>query len=139
MAKWIIVVDDDMSNLKIAGHILSKNQMRVTCLKSGKALINYIGEGNRPDLILLDIMMPEMDGFETLTRLREKEKELDIEEIPVIFLTATDDEESENYYIYLRSIIEMQLEHVKELSEKEEQTQRLKSSIDSIASKIKKD
>lgn len=88
MAKWIIVVDDDMSNLKIAGHILSKNQMRVTCLKSGKALINYIGEGNRPDLILLDIMMPEMDGFETLTRLREKEKELDIEEIPVIFLTA---------------------------------------------------
>ena len=88
MAKWIIVVDDDMSNLKIAGHILSKNQMRVTCLKSGKALINYIGEGNKPDLILLDIMMPEMDGFETLSRLREKEKEMDIEEIPVIFLTA---------------------------------------------------
>lgn len=52
---------------------------------------------------------------------------------------SLDDEESEDYYIYLRSIIEMQLEHVKELSEKEEQTQRLKSSIDSIASKIKKD
>lgn len=91
MADWVIVVDDDMANLKMAGHILSKNHMRVTALKSGKALLDYIGE-NQPDLILLDILMPDMDGFETLEKLRELEGGKDI---PVIFLTANEDEESE--------------------------------------------
>ena len=88
MAKWIMVVDDDTANLKAAGSILSKNNMRVTALKSGRALLNYITENGAPDLVLLDIMMPEMDGFETLEKLRELEKTLDIHEIPVIFLTA---------------------------------------------------
>ena len=88
MAKWIMVVDDDTANLKAAGSILSKNNMRVTALKSGRALLNYITENGAPDLVLLDIMMPEMDGFETLEKLRELEKNLEIHEIPVIFLTA---------------------------------------------------
>ena len=93
MADWVIVVDDDVMNLKIAGNILSKNNMRVTALKSGQALLDYIRENETPDLILLDIKMPEMDGFETLKKLREQENGKD--EIPVIFLTANDDEESE--------------------------------------------
>lgn len=91
MADWVIVVDDDVANLKMAGHILSKNNMRVTALKSGKALLDYMKE-NQPDLILLDILMPDMDGFETLQKLREQETG---KEIPVIFLTANEDEESE--------------------------------------------
>lgn len=91
MADWVIVVDDDTSNLKMAGRILSKANMRVTALKSGRALLDYIAENGAPDLVLLDLMMPEMDGFETLVRLREQEKE----DIPVIFLTADENEESE--------------------------------------------
>ncbi|MBR1740329.1 MAG: response regulator [Lachnospiraceae bacterium] len=91
MADWVIVVDDDVANLKMAGHILSRNNMRVTALKSGKALLEYIG-ANQPDLILLDILMPEMDGFETMEKLRASETG---KEIPVIFLTANEDEESE--------------------------------------------
>ena len=93
MADWVVVVDDDIMNLKMAGHILSKNNMRVTALKSGQALLDYIKENETPDLILLDINMPEMDGFETLKMLREQEAGQ--EEIPVIFLTANDDEDSE--------------------------------------------
>lgn len=93
MADWVIVVDDDTLNLKMAGHILSKNNMRVTALKSGQALLDYLKENETPDLILLDIKMPGMDGFETLRKLREQEKGND--EIPVIFLTANEDEESE--------------------------------------------
>lgn len=93
MADWVVVVDDDIMNLKMAGHILSKNNMRVTALKSGQALLDYIKENETPDLILLDINMPEMDGFETLKALRELEAGQ--EEIPVIFLTANDDENSE--------------------------------------------
>ena len=52
---WVIVVDDDISNLKIAGTILSDNDMRVTALNSGTSLLEYIKAGNTPDIILLDI------------------------------------------------------------------------------------
>ncbi|SNU06859.1 diguanylate cyclase (GGDEF) domain-containing protein [Lachnospiraceae bacterium] len=95
MADWVVVVDDDSTNLKMAGHILSKHNKRVTALKSGRALLDYI-QGNVPDIILLDINMPEMDGFETLQRLRDQEKLLQMEEIPVIFLTAEDDISTES-------------------------------------------
>ena len=95
MAKWIIVVDDDTSNLKIAGHILSKNNMRVTALKSGKAFLDYVGTNGLPDLVLLDIKMPEMDGFETLSKLREFEVKNGLMKTPVIFLTADEDADTE--------------------------------------------
>ncbi len=93
MADWVIVVDDDVTNLKMAGHILSRNGMRVSALRSGQALLDYLSANNEPDLILLDIKMPGMDGFETLRKLREQEA--GAEEIPVIFLTADDNEGSE--------------------------------------------
>ena len=92
MADWIIVVDDDVTNLKMAGHILSKHNMRVTALKSGMSLLEYLKE-NRPDLILLDIKMPGLDGFETMERL--KKMMTPGGEIPVIFLTADENRESE--------------------------------------------
>ena len=88
MAKWIMVVDDDTANLKMAGHILSRNNMRVTALKSGQALLDYILEKGFPDLILLDIKMPGLDGFQTFRLLREYEKSVNADETPVIFLTA---------------------------------------------------
>ena len=88
MAKWVMVVDDDTANLKMAGHILSRNSMRVTALKSGHALLEYLPEKGFPDLILLDIKMPGIDGFETLKLLREYEKSVNAEATPVIFLTA---------------------------------------------------
>ena len=95
MAKWIIVVDDDTANLKIAGHILSKKNMRVTALKSGKSFLEYIDGNGMPDLVLLDIMMPEMDGFETLVKLRELETRKGLMKTPVIFLTADEDVDTE--------------------------------------------
>jgi putative two-component system response regulator len=96
---WIVIVDDDTSNLLQAGKILSNHNMRVTALKSGSALLNYV-RNNKPDLILLDIRMSEMDGFETLRRLRAQQSPED-EEIPVIFLTGNDTPESETYGLQL--------------------------------------
>lgn len=96
MTKWIIVVDDDTANLQMAGHILSKNNMRVTALKSGRLLLDYVKEKGIPDLILLDIKMPDMDGFETLKLLRAMEKEKGIAETPVIFLTADEESSTES-------------------------------------------
>ena len=94
MAKWIIVVDDDTANLKMAGHILSKNNMRVTALKSGSSFLEYVNENGLPDLVLLDIKMPVMDGFETL-RLRQIENQKGLMKTPVIFLTADEDVDTE--------------------------------------------
>lgn len=91
MAYWVIVVDDDAANLQVAGSILSKASMRVTALKSGQKLLEYVQEKGEPDLILLDINMPEMDGFETMKRLREQGND----EVPVIFLTADENEQTE--------------------------------------------
>jgi len=95
MAKWIMVVDDDTTNLQMAGHILSKNNMRVTALKSGKALLDYVDSKGVPDLILLDIKMPELDGFETLKLFRELEEKKGLPSTPVIFLTADEDTSTE--------------------------------------------
>ena len=89
---WVVVVDDDVANLKMAGLILSRQHMRVTALKSGRALLEYI-RSNSPDVILLDVRMPEMDGFETMRLL--KQEMAPGQEIPVIFLTADDNAESE--------------------------------------------
>ena len=93
--KWIAIVDDDITNLNIAGQILSKNKMRVSAMKSGTALLRFMQE-NRPDLILLDIAMPVLDGFETLKRLREQEETLGLQKTPVIFLTADQDTATES-------------------------------------------
>ncbi|MCR4759971.1 MAG: response regulator, partial [Oscillospiraceae bacterium] len=93
--KWIAIVDDDMTNLNIAGQILSKNQMRVSIMKSGTALLKFM-QTNSPDLILLDIAMPVMDGFETLQRLRGLEETMGRSKTPVIFLTADQDTATES-------------------------------------------
>lgn len=91
MADWVLVVDDDPSNLRMASHILSGQQMRVSCLKSGNDALKFLQE-NRPDLILLDIHMPGMDGYETLYAVQSDPHTAGI---PVIFLTADDDSGAE--------------------------------------------
>lgn len=89
---WVLVIDDDAMNLKIASRILGGENMRVSCLKSGEETLSFLA-GNRPDLILLDVHMPGMDGFETIAAIRENTETADI---PVIFLTADDDSDTES-------------------------------------------
>lgn len=91
MSDWILVIDDDISNLRMASRILCAEEMRVSCLKSGEEAIKFL-QDNRPDLILLDVHMPGMDGFETLAAVRKNKATADI---PVIFLTADDDTNTE--------------------------------------------
>ena len=91
MSDWILVVDDDTSNLKMANRILSGENLRVSCLKSGEDATKFLQE-NRPDLILLDVHMPGMNGFDTIAAIRENKETADI---PVIFLTADDDSNTE--------------------------------------------
>lgn len=83
MKNIILVVDDDKTNLALAQKILG-SQYRIAASTSGAAALKYL-ESHRPDLILLDINMPEMDGFEVMECLRS---DVNTELIPVIFLTA---------------------------------------------------
>lgn len=89
----ILVVDDTAQNLIILGELL-KPLYRVRAANSGSRALQAAASEPRPDLILLDVMMPDMDGHEVLRRLRADSQTRDI---PVIFVTAmsgTEDERS---------------------------------------------
>ena len=90
----IAVVDDDRFNLMSAKSILEKRGYETVFFRSGQELLTDLEENRDwPGLILLDVRMPGMDGFETMRRLRHT---IDREErIPVIFLTGVDDPEVE--------------------------------------------
>ncbi len=90
MKNIILVVDDDKTNLTLAQKILL-SQYRIAATNSGKAALKYL-EHNHPDLILLDINMPDMDGFEVMEQIRSDARTADI---PIIFLTADDKADTE--------------------------------------------
>lgn len=80
----ILVVDDTEDNLDLLEFALKRKPVQMLRANSGKECLQVAAE-HHPDVILLDIQMPEMDGFETLKHLRASKKTADI---PVIFLTA---------------------------------------------------
>ncbi|MFS2136597.1 response regulator [Duganella sp. Dugasp56] len=82
----VLVVDDIATNIKVIAGMLAEDGYGVKVAISGKKALE-ITPVHRPDLILLDIMMPEMDGFEVCRRLKADPATADI---PVIFLTAKD-------------------------------------------------
>ena len=84
--KTIIVVDDDPDVPIIVKGILNSEPYKVQCVSSGEELFFQL-QGGRPDLILLDVKMPEMDGFEALKRLKAAPE---TSSIPVILLTGKD-------------------------------------------------
>ncbi len=89
----ILIVDDQPENLEILSGVL-KPHFQVRAARSGAQALRAAGTEPRPDLILLDIMMPEMDGFAVLARLRENPSTC---HIPVIFVTALDAPKDEQH------------------------------------------
>ena len=94
MTKWIAVADDDITTLKVAGRILNNNNLRISAMNSGMALLSFLKE-NKPDLILIDADMIGMNGVDTLKLMREQEKKKGTKATPVIMLKSQDDTESE--------------------------------------------
>ncbi len=94
MSYRIVVVDDDLLSLKSAKALLDDQDMLVSCLRSGKDLLKYL-EKNTPDIILLDILMPDMDGFETYRAVRDYEEKEKKPPTPIIFLTGENNSEVE--------------------------------------------
>ncbi len=80
----ILIVDDVLMNLQITAQILKEEGYKFSLAQDGKSALNLL-ENETPDLILLDIMMPEMDGLEVCRIIKKDER---LKEIPVIFITA---------------------------------------------------
>jgi signal transduction histidine kinase len=80
----ILIVDDTPTNLKVLFTVLNQSGFKVSIAKSGESALEKVKEA-LPDLILLDVMMPGIDGFETCRRLKASLKTKDI---PVIFMTV---------------------------------------------------
>lgn len=81
---FILIVDDSLANLQVLGTMLKDNGFNVVAAKNGFEALDFVKK-KQPDLILLDIMMPEMDGFETCMKLKQKDA---TKNIPIIFITA---------------------------------------------------
>jgi len=86
----IMVIDDTPANLKLLEEMLRGRGYRVMQFPRGAMALKAAAK-NPPDLILLDIMMPEMDGFEVCRRLKAEER---LKEIPVLFISSLDDTDS---------------------------------------------
>ncbi|MFW5974914.1 MAG: response regulator, partial [Bacteroidota bacterium] len=84
--KHILLADDDMRNLFALSSVLESHGMKITMARNGKEALKKLEAARPPvDLVLMDIMMPEMDGYEAIRRIRKMEK---FEDLPVIALTA---------------------------------------------------
>ena len=86
----ILIVDDDAAGREVLVSILEADGYELVLAENGFQAIE-LAHAIQPDIILLDVMMPGMDGFETCRRIRSKK---DIAEVPILFLTALDDRQS---------------------------------------------
>ncbi|MDQ1300084.1 MAG: cyclic di-GMP phosphodiesterase, partial [Chloroflexota bacterium] len=89
--KCVLVVDDTPANIAVVSGVL-KDLYRTKVATSGQRALGVARGNDRPDLILLDIMMPEMDGYAVCRELKADPATADI---PVIFLTAKTEVEDE--------------------------------------------
>ncbi len=88
----IVIVDDAEENLMIMKSVLA-TEYSLSLFTEAKAALDY-AISNPPDLILLDIMMPGIDGFETCRRIKASPK---LADVPVIFITSKNEDEYEEY------------------------------------------
>jgi DNA-binding response OmpR family regulator len=85
----ILIVDDSAENLKVVSYFLKEKNYKIAIATDGESALK-VAEKNDIDLILLDIMMPGIDGYEVCRRLKENNQ---TKNIPVIFLTARTESE----------------------------------------------
>ena len=81
---FILIVDDTPKNIQLLGTVLKNVGYKIIVASNGIQALGIL-EKIKPDLILLDVMMPDLDGYETCKRIKESEK---LKNIPVIFFNC---------------------------------------------------
>ena len=87
-AMKILLVDDSNVQL-LTTELQLKNEYEIATAKSGKEALEYLTRGNVPDLIILDILMPDMDGWETFGRIKAISL---LHSVPIFFLSSVNDQ-----------------------------------------------
>ena len=96
----VLIVDDEPANISLLNEVL-KTDYRIMVAKDGKRALLVAQSNPPPDLILLDIVMPELDGYEVLKRLKADE---DTKNIPIIFVTSKDKDEDETKGLEMEAV-----------------------------------
>ena len=81
----MLIVDDDMRNTFALSKVLEKTGMKIVLAENGQLALDLLQKEDDIDLVLMDIMMPVMDGYEAMRRIRKNERTA---EMPIIALTA---------------------------------------------------
>src|ERR1700728_1945978 len=98
----VLIVDDDADVRAIVKDTVEGVGMKAATAVNGRAALQWLEKNPRPALILLDLMMPEVDGFEFLETIR---KAKDMDEVPVVVLTAKELSEAERNFLAERSLL----------------------------------
>ena len=88
MENHILIVDDNLNNLRIAVDILMSEEYKISTARSGQEALSVLAKAP-VDLILLDINMPDMNGFEVTQQIKQNDK---LKDIPILFVTSHSDE-----------------------------------------------
>ncbi len=96
----ILIVDDEALNINVLVDLL-KGDYKTVVAKNGEQALKRVMSENPPDLVLLDIMMPDMDGYEVCQRIKAHEPATDI---PIIFVTAMDEVDDEKKGLALGAV-----------------------------------
>jgi CheY-like chemotaxis protein len=85
VGRKVLIVDDDIRNIFALTSLLERHGMNVTGCETGREAIEKVEQDEELDMVLMDIMMPEMDGYETMRRIRQNPK---LKVLPILALTA---------------------------------------------------
>ena len=97
----VLVVDDEPVNLEIIEDFLEELPLEITCYSSGDEFLNHLDE-DEPDLLILDLMMPNMDGYAVIRQIRS---EYSAQELPILVVTANEQERFSHQSLSLAPMI----------------------------------
>jgi PleD family two-component response regulator len=117
----ILYIDDDEIQIAVIKNML-ETEYSVLAAKSGKEAIDFLLQGFVPDLVLLDIVMPQMDGWHTYNRIRSISL---LKEVPIIFLTSVDDKSQEKHAFDIGAA-----DYIRKPCEREDLLCRIKTNIE---------
>lgn len=87
--KKVLVIDDSKSQLRLINGLLQTMELDISLVDNGESALQWLNDNGQPDLILMDIVMPDMSGLDVCRHIR---KEMNYKTVPIIFVTTKDED-----------------------------------------------